>query len=154
MVKPLLLMVAVALQSSSAVGAAPRYEGDFGLQWSCGGVGSDERRALAGLGDEAALELVMVTAPRGGYVAGAEVSLRGTTSTGAQLSGVADGPICLFKLPPGTYQIEALLDGTRRKASAVVKAGGKPARVVMSFPDKAWDGIRASDEEKRQARAP
>lgn len=154
MMKPLLLMVAMAFLSSNAAGAAPRYEGDFGLQWSCGGVGSDERRALAGLGDEAALELVMVTARRGGYVAGAEVSLRGTTSKGAQLSGVADGPICLFKLPPGTYKIEALLDGTRREARAVVKAGGKPARVVMTFPEKAWDGIRASAEEKRQARAP
>jgi len=96
----------------------------------------------------------MVTAKRGGYVAGAEVSLRGTTSKGAQLSGVADGPICLFKLPPGTYRIEALLDGTRREANAIVKAGGKPARVVMTFPEKAWDGIRASAEEKRQARAP
>ena len=154
MMKPLLLMVAMAFLSSNAAGAAPRYEGDFGLQWSCGGVGSDERRALAGLGDEAGLELVMVTAKRGGYVAGAEVSLRGTTSKGAQLSGVADGPICLFKLPPGTYRIEALLDGTRREANAVVKAGGKPARVVMTFPEKDWDGIRASAEERRQARAP
>lgn len=153
MMKPLLLMVAMAFLSSNAAGAAPRYEGDFGLQWSCGGVGSDERRALAGLG-EAGLELVMVTAKRGAYVAGAEVSLRGTTSKGAQLSGVADGPICLFKLPPGTYRIEALLDGTRREARAVVKAGGKPTRVVMAFPEKPWDGIRASAEEKRQARAP
>jgi hypothetical protein len=131
MMKPLLLMVAMAFLSSNAAGTAPRYEGDFGLQWSCGGVGSDERRALAGLGGEAALELVMVTAERGGYVAGAEVSLRGTTTKGAQ----------------------ALLDGTRREARAVVKAGGKAARVVMTFPEKAWDGIRASAEEKRQARA-
>ena len=154
MMKPFLLTAALALLSSSAFGAPPRYEGDFGPQWSCGGVGSDERRALAGLGGEAGLELVMVTAKRGGYVAGAEVSLRGTTGKGAQLSGVADGPICLFKLPPGTYRIEALLDGTRREASAVVKAGGKPTRVVMAFPEKAWDGIRASAEEKRQARAP
>ena len=154
MMKPLLLMVAMAFLSSNAAGAAPRYEGDFGLQWSCGGVGADERRALARLGGEAGLELVMVTAKRGGYVAGAEVSLRGTTTKGAQLSGVADGPICLFKLPPGTYTIEALLDGTRREARAVVKAGGKPARVVMTFPEKDGDGIRASAEEKRQARAP
>ena len=154
MMKPLLLMAAMAFLSSNAAGAPPRYEGDFGLQWSCGGVGADERRALARLGGEAGLELVMVTAKRGGYVAGAEVTLRGTTSKGAQLSGVADGPICLFKLPPGTYKIQALLDGTRREASAVVKAGGKPTRVVMAFPEKGWDGIRASAEEKRQARAP
>lgn len=154
MMKPVLLMVAMAFLSSNAAGAPPRYEGDFGLQWSCGGVGSDERRALARLGGEAGLELVMVTAQRGGYVAGAEVSLRGATTKGAQLSGVADGPICLFKLPPGTYTIEALLDGTRREARAVVKAGGKPARVVMTFPEKDGDGIRASAEEKRQARAP
>jgi len=152
--KPLLLTAALALLSSNALGAAPYYQGDFGLQWACGGVGADERRALADLGRDAGLELVMVTAKRGGYVAGAEVSLRGTTSKGAQLSGVADGPICLFKLPPGTYRIEALLDGTRREANAIVKAGGKPARVVMTFPEKAWDGIRASAEERRQARAP
>lgn len=153
MMKPLLLMAAAALLSSSALGAAPRYEGDFGIQWSCGGVGSDERRALADLGREAGLEVVMVTARRGGYVAGAELSLRGT-SPGATLRGVADGPICFFKLPPGDYRIGASLDGTRREARAVVKAGGKPARVVIAFPDKAWDGIRASAEEKRQARAP
>lgn len=154
MMKPFLLTVALALLSSSAVGAAPRYEGDFGPQWSCGGVGSDERRALADLGRDAGLEVVMVTAGRGAYVAGAELSLHGPSSKGAQLRGVADGPICLFKLPPGAYRIEAVLDGVRREARAVVKAGVKPVRVVIAFPDKAWDGIRASDEEKRQARAP
>lgn len=97
--------------------------------------------------------VVMVTAKRGAYVAGAELSLRGS-SPGATLRGVADGPICFFKLPPGDYRIEALLDGTRREARAVVKAGSKPARVVISFPDEGWDGIRAYEEEKRQARAP
>lgn len=154
MMKPLLFTVALAFLSSNAVGAAPRFEGDFGPQWSCGGVGSDERRALADLGRDAGLEVVMVTAGRGAYVAGAELSLRGPSSGGATLQGVADGPICFFKLPPGGYRIEALLNGTRREARAVVKAGGKPARVVIAFPEEKWDGIRASDEEKRQARAP
>lgn len=153
MMKPLWVMAAAALLSSSAFGAPPRYEGDFGIQWSCGGVGSDERRALAGLGRDAGLEVVMVTAKRGAYVAGAELSLRGS-SPGATLRGVADGPICFFKLPPGDYRVEATLDGTRREARAVVKAGARPAKVTIAFPEKAWDGIRASDEEKRQARAP
>jgi hypothetical protein len=153
MTKPLWLMAAAALLSSSAFGAAPRYEGDFGIEWSCGGVGSDERRALADLGRNAGLEVVMVTAKRGAYVAGAELSLRGP-SPGATLRGVADGPICFFKLPPGDYRIEALLDGTRREARAVVKAGSRPARVVISFPEQGRDGIRASEEEKRQARGP
>lgn len=153
MMKPLWLLAAAASLSSSALGAPPRYEGDFGIQWSCGGVGSDERRALAALGREASLEVAMVTAGRGAYVAGAELSLHGS-SPGATLRGVADGPICFFKLPPGQYRIEATLDGTRREARAVVKAGARPAKVTISFPDKSWDGIRASDAEKRQARAP
>lgn len=151
MMKPYLFAIALALVSSNAIGAAPRYEGDFGPQWSCGGVGSDERRALAALGRDAGLEVVMVTSGRGAYVAGAELSVSGSAG-GATLRGVADGPICFFKLPPGAYRIEALLDGTRRQARAVVKAGGKPARVVIRFPETDRDGIRASDEEKRQAR--
>ena len=129
------------------------YQRTGDVAWVCGGVGSEERQALAGLRGEAQLELLLVTAPRGAYVAGARVSVTPERG-GTPVTLEAEGPTCLLKAPPGRYRIQATYDGTTRSAQARVGGRGKAQRVVLSFPSDEREDIRATEEEKREAAAP
>jgi hypothetical protein len=149
------IAAALALAAPLCVAAqsiAFQRSGD--IAWACGGVGSDERHALDTLRGEAQLELLLVTAQRGAYTSGTSVSVA-PAHGGTPVTFVADGPTCLVQAPPGSYRIEGRYGATTRDASVRVAAKGKPARLVMSFPDpEPWNGIRASDEEKREAATP
>jgi len=122
-------------------------------RWVCGGVGAEERHALATLKPQANLEVEFVTVKRGGFIADVDVSLYRGKSAEPLLSVKADGPQCLFQLPPGRYRVEATYrDTTRRLNTTVARRAGRPARVVLPFADEPWDGISASLEEKQQTK--
>lgn len=122
------------------------------VRHTCGGVGSDERRMLEDARKDSKLELLFVTAKRGGWVAGASVAI---TRDGKPLSTFeSDGPICLLDLPAGSYRIEARIGESVSARTVKVPAQGRGPRVVFTFPDEPSDGIEASEEEKRQAREP
>jgi len=150
--KPVAALLALALPLAAAAQPVAFHDAG-GIAYACGGVGSDERRALETLRRNASLELLFVTAKRGGYTAGTQVVMT-PVSGGAPASFRAGGPTCVVRAPAGRYRIEATLDGHTRAASVQVPARGKAARVVMTFPDEAGDDIRASDEEKREAAEP
>jgi hypothetical protein len=121
------------------------------VAWHCGGVGADERRAMKALEPQSNVRLLFVTARRGGYLAGADVRIDDGKAT--RFSASADGPICLLRLRPGKYRITAEIGDARRTAQLSVGAqAGRPHQVAFAFPGEPWDGIWASDEEKRQAR--
>jgi hypothetical protein len=122
------------------------------VKWVCGGVGAEERRELAALESDANLKLAFVTAKRGGYLADVAVSVSMAART---LNVKADGPYCLLRLPPGRYRIEATFNGVQRALVATVgDKTGRPARLAFVFPEEPWDGLKASDEEKREAKEP
>lgn len=139
-----------ALAASTAFADGPELVREGAVAYVCGGVGADERRTMNALEAEANLRLLFVTAKRGGYLAGAEL----TVSDGKQVrfSTVADGPICLLRVPAGRYRITAVIGGVTRAAQvAVGPDSGKPQRIVFAVPGEPWDGIWASPEEKSQA---
>jgi hypothetical protein len=147
------LLAAALPPCAEAQSIAFQRSGD--IAWACGGVGSDERRALDAMRAEASLELLFVTAPRGAYLAGVQVAIAPASGRVPETTLVADGPTCLLQAPAGRYRIDATYHGVARSTTASVAArAGKPARVVLSFPDDESDDIRASDEEKRQANSP
>lgn len=118
----------------------------------CGGVGAEERAALRAREAGVALRLVLVTAKRGGWLADAEVVVADARG-GELLRTRADGPICHVTLPEGRYRVSATLAGVTRVAGVAVPARpARPQQVAFAFPGEPWDGIWASDEEKRQAR--
>lgn len=138
-------LAALALLAAPAVQAA-------GEAIACGGVGVEERSALREREGGVALRLLFVTAKRGGWLADAEVAV--VDARGRELLRTrADGPVCHVSLPEGRYRITAALGGATRTASVQVPARpSRPQQVVFAFPGEPWDGIWASDEEKRQAR--
>lgn len=121
-----------------------------GIRWACGGAGIEERAALASLRSQANLELLFVTAKRGGYLADVEVSVHAADKGPPVLQLTAEGPICMISAPAARYRIEVSYGGVKR--SRQVAASAKQVRVIFGFPEEPWDGIRASDEEKQQAR--
>ena len=144
----------VALGVPADAGAASLGMSRAGdMKWVCAGVGVEERRALAELRPQANLEILFVTEKRGGYLSDVELTIYAPAQTVSVLRVAAEGPMCLVAVPAGAYRIEARYGGTTRVAKAAVSdTAQRLSRVVLAFPDEAWDGITASEEEKRQAR--
>ncbi|HXS54145.1 MAG TPA: hypothetical protein VN782_16530 [Usitatibacter sp.] len=126
----------------------------------CGGIGSEERAALAGQARDADLALELFIAGRGDYVAGANVSVipLDGAARGETLRETAQGPLCYMKLAPGRYRIEGELNGVTRSARAIVPAhAGHPVRVALAFPEEAVrDGLgpQPTTQEREEAKTP
>jgi hypothetical protein len=151
---PAALLAALLIGPSAAGAGSLAMKEEAGLRWVCGGVGADERRELGRLGAESNLEILFVSARRGGYLSGAQLLLQPAGATVPSLQVEADGPICHVDAPAGLYRVQARLGGIDRAVTVrVPPRGARSVRAVLAFPEEPWDGIRASDEEKRQARA-
>lgn len=142
---------AVAFLCASAEELAMKRDG--AVSWTCGGVGADERRAIEALKPQARIEVLFVTAKRGGYLSDARLAIYDARGERV-LDVAADGPVCLVDAPAGSYRLEATYAGLTRKASSTTGEAGAPRRIVFAFPEEPWDGIRASPEEKAQAAQP
>jgi hypothetical protein len=144
---------ALLVAAIPAAGHPPAMNQERDLRWICGGVGADERQALDALRPQANLEVVFASDKRGGYVAGAELAVVRDKGATPVLRITSEGPLCLLHVPAGPYTLRARIGSAER--SRTVRVPGKGiARAVLSFPEEPWDGIRASEEEKRQARTP
>ena len=149
----IVLVVALAAFAPPVWAQGIAMQDEAGVRWACGGVGAGERATLATPRSQANLELLFVTAKRGGYLADVRVSLYAADAAAPRLKLEADGPICLLFAPAGRYRIEASYGGVTRTAQATAAAAaGKPSQVIFRFPEEPWNGTRASEEEKRQAR--
>ena len=149
--KAVLLAGAFAAFASLSAGQDIAMKTQGGIGWVCGGAGVEERAALAALRPQANLELLFVTARRGGYLADVEVAIFPGDKNSPVVQITAGGPICMISVPKGNYRIDATYAGVSR--SLRVAADTRQARVVFAFPEEPWDGIKASDEEKQQARS-
>jgi hypothetical protein len=147
------LLLAVAFAAATALAGEPHMAAEGSVSYFCGGVGADERAAMGALEAQANLKLLFVTDRRGGYLA--DVVLAVEDGKGANvLHTVSDGPLCLLKLPADRYMIRASFGGITRSASVRVAAAATAHRITLAFPGEKWDGIWASDEEKKSARTP
>jgi hypothetical protein len=61
-----LAVCALALAAFSAQAREPQMASEGAVQYFCGGVGADERRAMQALEPQANLKLLFVTVKRGG----------------------------------------------------------------------------------------
>jgi len=138
------------------VAAAAIADAADGRAIVCGGIGSDERAALASQvrGANLALEFF---ANRGEYIADVSVTVLAMPGSAPVVRATTDGPICYVQLPPGTYKVEAAYGGVTRSTRVTIPAApASPVRVALGFPDASSrdEHIAPSPEERQQARQP
>jgi hypothetical protein len=114
---------------------AQRY-GD--IPYLSGGIGTEEREQLEAQGRDYNLKLVLARGD-GAFVADVRIRINDRGGNPV-LEAIAAGPWFYAKLPPGVYQVEAVLEGESRRASVSVP-GHAQARLVFHFGAPAPRGI-------------
>jgi hypothetical protein len=98
----------------------PRSEG--GVTYISGGVGEDEREALAATANEYDLKIVFADTGSGAYLADVRVSI--VNMKGKKiLEAVSDGPWFFVNLPTGRYKITAMAGGRSSVQQTTVSGG-------------------------------
>ncbi len=124
----------------------------------CGGVGAEDRAALAARADGANLAVEFIVADRGNYLADVDLAIVPLDRRSQALTTTADGPLCYVSVPPGRYRIEATFNGTTRTVATRVPAAGRaPVHVALAFPASVVPGdldTRPSPEEQQEAKTP
>jgi hypothetical protein len=127
--------MALCLAWTSAGAQALVRQEQGAVIWRCGGVGLEERDALARLEAGANLKLIFAAGPRGEYLANVEVALSDRQSKVAAVRFIAEGPICLIKAPAGSYRVDASVGDRKSSVSATLAEDPRhPAMVVVRFP--------------------
>jgi hypothetical protein len=110
----------VAKQNTSS---APQAE----LSWMSGGIGDDARDEMRKVAAAYSVHLVFSN-QQGAYLAGIPFVV--TQLNGHELySGVSAGPLLYLKLPPGSYQIAAKIDGAWHNKHITAGTSENPVRV-------------------------
>ena len=129
--RPAVLALAACL-AMPAIAAAKAADGGSLI---CGGVGTDERRAMSHEAEGANLLLENFT-EGGAYVADVDVVLTPERPGAPGFAFKAEGPLCYLQVPAGTYRVEAVHEGRRRVAHAkVAEAPSKPQHITLAFPE-------------------
>ena len=85
------------------------------ISYVCGGVAQDEQQALNAEARNYNLSLLFTQGPRGEYLADVDVQI---TRHGKEVASFrADGPRCLIKAPPASYNVIATYQGTTKRVT-------------------------------------
>lgn len=117
----------------------PAVQHQGGIEYLSGGIGLEESTAIEAESRKWPLTLLFSARrwQRSVYTADAKVSLRDSHGK-LLLQTQADGPFLLLRLQPGTYAVQATLDGKPLQQRVVLKKG-EPARVVFVWPEVPGD---------------
>lgn len=118
---------------ATAASVLPKLQSAGGIEYMNGGAGTEGVDYMKARGKEFQLQIIF--SGRGGeYGVAEKVTVRRADQ---ELLSVADaGPILMFKLPPGSYTVEATFKGVVEKRSVSVGSGVAKLN---------WSTLRASD---------
>jgi hypothetical protein len=142
------LLLALPVSNAMAQDEIRLREQD-GIAWACGGVGYGERSALKALESRSNLVVLFVSGTRGAFVADVRLRITSPSLPDLGLETASDGPLCVLRLPAGTWQIQANWRGeTRQQTVQISAATGALRRVTLSFPEDK-DASPATTPEER-----
>lgn len=108
---------------------APGSRAQDKIAWMSGGVGSEARDYMRREAGDYNVHLTF-SGRQGHYLANIPYAVH---QQGKEIhAGTADGPLLYLRLPPGTYQISAELDGERQQKRITVGSGGRTSKVVFA----------------------
>ena len=102
-----------------------------GVRWVSGGIGMEERSAIASLEDEYTLKIITAAKRHTAYATDVSFAIR-DASGATVLEGQAEGPWTLVKLAPGTYAVEVSSRGETQTQKVTVGDGPR-AQVAFYF---------------------
>ncbi|HTH95643.1 MAG TPA: hypothetical protein VL550_10450 [Rhodocyclaceae bacterium] len=119
------LLLSALLVSATAVMAQTSTDipsQTSGLQWQtdgaaqhvCGGVSDEDMSAIKTYRSSANGELLFTGGTQGAYLANVDITIHGKHLS-SPLSFMADGPVCLLRLPKGNYVVDAVYQGVEIK---------------------------------------
>ncbi|WP_316659738.1 hypothetical protein [Ralstonia condita] len=109
----LAMLLSAAASVTLADNLTPKTAGP--IRYVCGGVAEDEQQALNAEARNYNLSLLFTQGPRGEYLADVDVQL---TRHGKEVASFrADGPRCLIKAPPASYNVIATYQGTTKRTT-------------------------------------
>lgn len=126
------MLIAAVVVATAPVIAAAAGDGSLRPRVRSGGVGEEERQALAA---DTRYNLKVVTAMRGGqYLTDVDVKIvdqRGSEVVAARMAG----PWLLAEIPPGRYRVVADYRGTIVTRDVAIGPGAR-SEVVLQWPDE------------------
>lgn len=126
--------LAGAAGAAQAEGQLPAVHSYQGVRYTSGGIGSDESSAMKAAASHwpLSLEFAIKAGAQAEYASNVHVLLR--NGQGATvLKATSQGPFLLAEVPPGSYRLDATLDGNSLQREVVVRQG-QPAHVVLEWP--------------------
>lgn len=128
-------LATAALLGSTAAHAAPAIYIENGVEFTSGGVGSDESTLMKNASSQwpAALEFAVKESKRDEYASNVAVSVWDANGAPLLSEVVTQGPFLLARLQPGHYVVEATLGDITLKKPLEVRAGGT-ARALFVWP--------------------
>ncbi len=121
----------------AAVGTLPPERQAGNVTYVTGGVAEDQSEAfkLARADYPLAIELVQKSGGKNEFTADAQVQVSDSTGK-VVLNAKADGPFMLVRLAPGTYRVQATLNGRTVEAKPVTVGAKGGAQAMLVFPVK------------------
>jgi len=129
-----LASLVLAASAVRAEGTLPTIQHEGKIDYISGGIGKDEAAAIQAEGRHwpLTLEFAVKSKNRAEYAADVKVAVRDAKKH-ADLQVQTDGPFLLLKLEPGTYRVDATLDG-KTLSRQVQVASGHPAKLEFLWP--------------------
>ena len=124
-----LLLIGVT-SAAQAIVIAPQTSPN-GIRWVSGGIGLEERSAIASLEDEYTLKIITAAKRHTAFAADVRFAIR-DASGATVLDEQAEGPWTLVKLSPGTYIVEVSSRG-EMQAQKVTVGDGPRAQIAFYF---------------------
>lgn len=131
-----LALVGAGTASAAQAGAGqlPAMHSYEGVRYTSGGIGSDESSAMKAAASSwpLSLEFAIKTGAQAEYASNVHVLLK--NGQGATvLKATSQGPFLLAEVPPGSYRLEATLDGNTLQREVAVRKG-QAAHVMLEWP--------------------
>ena len=132
--------LALALTSAgvfAAVGVLPPERQAGNVTYVTGGVAQDQSEAfkLARSSYPLSIELVQKSGGKNEFTADAQVQVSDSAGN-VVLNAKAEGPFMLVRVAPGTYRVQATLNGRTVEAKPVTVGAKGGAQALLVFPVK------------------
>lgn len=101
-----------------------------GIEYVSGGVGADQREAMAAVRQNYNLHLTFARPKSGEYLSQVSVMIQNHKREQV-LAEVSDGPMFFARLPAGTYKVTAEFQG--KSQTKAVKVGSRGARGLVYY---------------------